>query len=92
MGEGPVSNGEVLGRLETYGLWHLMAVRFPNEEDIRLHSRYSHLYPSMGTSCRLILVAVLDAAEYIALNFQLFAALDKAFLALPIDVVDVFLS
>lgn len=53
---------------------------------------YSILQPSMESSCRLILVAVLDAAEYVALNFQLLAALDEAFLALPIDVVDVFLS
>ena len=40
----------------------------------------------------LILVAVLDAAEDIALDLHLFAALDEPLLALPVHVVDVFLG
>ena len=39
----------------------------------------------------LVLVAVLDAAENVALNFHLFGALDESLLALPVNRVDVFL-
>ena len=39
----------------------------------------------------LVFVAVLDAAENIALHLHLFGALDESLLALPINSVDVFL-
>lgn len=43
-------------------------------------------------SCTLVFVTVLDAAKNVALDLHLFATLDETLLALPINVVDVFLG
>ena len=61
------------------------------EQGICRNSHHKHDVPPLAPSRSLIFVAVFDAAENIALNLHLFGALDKSLLALPINIVDVFL-